>query len=101
MNFFQKNLCGKGIFLVNCLLLGIIQDRRLFGTRIMKIFETSLWKRNFLSVGGSLTLIKSMLSTLPIHNISLFKMLVAVKLRLDHIKRNSHGKDVVTTGNCI
>lgn len=39
-------------------------------------------------MGGSLTLIKSMLSTLPIHDISLFKMLVAVKLRLDHIKRN-------------
>lgn len=54
-----------------------------------KIFlEESLWKRNFFSMGGSPTLIKSMLSTLPIHNISLFKMLVAVKVRLDHIKRN-------------
>uniref|UniRef100_A0A2N9EVX7 Reverse transcriptase zinc-binding domain-containing protein n=1 Tax=Fagus sylvatica TaxID=28930 RepID=A0A2N9EVX7_FAGSY len=46
------------------------------------------WKRMYLSKGGRLTLIKSTLSSLPTHFLSLFPILVAVASRIDKIQRD-------------
>ncbi|CBI24109.3 hypothetical protein VitviT2T_017099 [Vitis vinifera] len=47
-----------------------------------------MWRRQYISKGGRLTPIKSMLSSLPIYFISLFQMSRRVRLRLEKIYRN-------------
>ncbi|GMP84262.1 hypothetical protein CsSME_00037854 [Camellia sinensis var. sinensis] len=55
---------------------------------IVKKFKLRLatWKRKHLSFGGRLTLIKSMLSSLPVYYLSLFKMHVSVIKELESIQ---------------
>lgn len=44
------------------------------------------WKRKLLSFGGRLTLIKSVLSSLPVYYLSIFKMPQSVIMTIDHLR---------------
>ena len=48
----------------------------------------ALWKRQYISKDGRLTLIRSVLSNMPTYLLSLFQLPKKVKLRLDKIQRN-------------
>lgn len=50
--------------------------------------KLALWKRMFLSFAGRLTLIRSMMSNLPVYFLSLFKMPVGVARSIDTIQSN-------------
>ena len=51
-------------------------------------FRLSSWKRQYISKGGRLTLIRSTLSSLPIYFLSLFRMPKIVRSRLKKIQRD-------------
>nr|GEX09325.1 RNA-directed DNA polymerase, eukaryota [Tanacetum cinerariifolium] len=57
---------------------------------IIKKFSSklSLWKAHLLSVGGRLTLIRSVLGNLPIYYMSLYRMLIRVQQNLESIRKN-------------
>ncbi|RVW60625.1 putative ribonuclease H protein [Vitis vinifera] len=48
----------------------------------------ALWKRQFLSKGGRITLIKSTLASIPLYQMSLFRMPKSVARRLEKLQRN-------------
>ena len=48
----------------------------------------AVWKRQYISKGGRLTLIRSTLSNLPIYLLSLFRLPKGVKYRLEKIQRD-------------
>ena len=50
--------------------------------------KLALWKRQYISKGGRLTLIKSTLSNLLIYTMLLYRMPTGVKLRLEKIQRD-------------
>ena len=50
--------------------------------------KLALWKRQYISKAGRLTLIRSTLSNLPIYIMSLFRMPKGVKARLEKIQRD-------------
>ena len=50
--------------------------------------KLSLWKRNYLSLGGRITLIKASSSNFPVYYMSLLRMPVAVKEKLDRLRRD-------------
>ena len=60
----------------------------------------STWKRQYISKGGRLMLIRYTLSTLPIYLLSLFRLPKRVKSRLEKIQRdflwggNSHSRKI-------
>lgn len=51
----------------------------------------AIWKANYLYFGGRMNLIKATLSNLPIHYLSLFKMLQGRGRKLKGFKINSYG----------
>jgi hypothetical protein len=51
----------------------------------------SLWKAGSLSIGGRVTLIKSVLNSLPTYYLSLFKAPISVIDKLDRMRRNFCG----------
>ncbi|GJW66412.1 RNA-directed DNA polymerase, eukaryota, reverse transcriptase zinc-binding domain protein [Tanacetum coccineum] len=48
----------------------------------------SKWKLNTLSIGGRLTLIKSVLTSIPLYQMSIFKVPIGVLNKLESIRRN-------------
>ncbi|RVW45235.1 LINE-1 retrotransposable element ORF2 protein [Vitis vinifera] len=48
----------------------------------------AMWKRQYISKGGRITLIRSTLSNLPIYFMSIFHLPRAVRMRLDKIQRD-------------
>ena len=55
-------------------------------TQVAKIFDG--WKRAFLSKGGRLTLIRAVLSSLPIYFLSLFKMPQGIVNNIEKLMRD-------------
>lgn len=47
----------------------------------------STWKANYLSIGGRVTLIKSVLSNLPVYYISIFRCPTSIIKRLERLQR--------------
>ena len=50
--------------------------------------KLALWKRNYISKGGRLTLIKSTLPSLPIYQLSLVRMPISLAKWLEKLQRN-------------
>ena len=48
----------------------------------------ALWKRQYISKGGRITLIKSMMASMPIYQMSLFRMPKVVARRLEKLQRD-------------
>ncbi|GKE16345.1 RNA-directed DNA polymerase, eukaryota [Tanacetum coccineum] len=48
----------------------------------------SKWKLNTLSIGGRLTLLKSVLTSIPLYHMSIFKVPIGVLNKLESIRRN-------------
>ena len=48
----------------------------------------ALWKRQYISEGGRLTLIRSTLSNMPIYYMSILRIPRSVRLRLEQIQRD-------------
>ncbi|XP_010258726.1 PREDICTED: uncharacterized protein LOC104598390 [Nelumbo nucifera] len=70
--------------------LGDNPKRESFWNLVVESFEKKLvsWKRNYLSMGGRITLIKATLANLPIYFLSVFKILVKVANRLEKMMRH-------------
>ena len=79
--------CKVGNLLANCLGLPLGDPHNLLGAwdAMEKRYHKRLamWKKQYISKGGKLTLIQSTLSSLPICFISLFRMPRIVSLRLE------------------
>ena len=59
------------------------------------------WKRVYLSKGGRLTLLKSILSSLPPYFLSLFTISIVVAARLERIQRNFYGDHLKGASNTL
>ena len=53
------------------------------------------WKRSFLSRGGRLSLVESVLSSMSIYFLSLFKIPVSVAKEIESLMRDFYGKAVM------
>ena len=53
--------------------------------------QLALWKRDYIDKGGRLTLITSTLASLPLYQMSLVRMLVAMARRLETLHRSFLG----------
>ncbi|RVW93100.1 putative ribonuclease H protein [Vitis vinifera] len=51
-------------------------------------WKLALWKRQYISKGGRITLIKSTLASMPLYQLSLFRMPKIVARRLEKLKRD-------------
>ena len=51
----------------------------------------ALWKRQYLSKGGRITLIKSTLSNIPLYQMSVFRMPKSVARRIEKLQRDFCG----------
>ena len=84
--------CGVGSLPIMYLGLPLGAPHRAMGVwdAIEERFRTKLasWKRQYISKGGRLTLIRSTLSSLPIYFLSLFRMTKLVCSKLEKIQRD-------------
>ncbi|EOY12746.1 Uncharacterized protein TCM_031281 [Theobroma cacao] len=84
--------CKVGALPTNYLRLPLGANLRPMGTwqPIIDKFNSRLagWKGQFLSMGGRLTLINSVLSSLPLFYLSIFRLPTMVKQKLEAIQRN-------------
>ena len=51
-------------------------------------WKLALWKRQYISKGGRITLIKSTLASMPLYQLSLFRMPKIVARRLEKLQRD-------------
>ena len=51
-------------------------------------WKSALWKRQYISKGGRVTLIKSTLASMPLYQLSLFRMPRTVARRLEKLQRD-------------
>ncbi|RVW52460.1 putative ribonuclease H protein [Vitis vinifera] len=51
----------------------------------------ALWKRQYISKGGRITLIKSSLASMPIYQMSIFRMPKSVAKRVEKVQKTSYG----------
>ena len=51
-------------------------------------WKLALWKRQYISKGGRITIIKSTLASMPLYQLSLFRMLRIVARRLEKLQRD-------------
>ena len=85
--------------------LGIpIHFRRLSNNDWLKVQERfekrlSSWKEKNLSAGGRLTLINSVLSSLPIYMMSFFEIPKGVRKKLDYFRSHFFGSAMSRSGN--
>lgn len=63
--------------------------------------KLSTWKANYLSISGRVTLIKSVLSNLPVYYYSLFKRPAVVIKRLERLQREFLWTKIVPRRNSI
>ena len=70
--------------------LGGNPNREVFWNPVIKKVEQRLapWKRNFISKGGRLVLIKAVLSSLPSYFMSVFSIPALVAKKLEKLQRN-------------
>ena len=84
--------CGVGSLPTTYLGLPLGAPHRAMGVwdTIEERFRKRLasWKRQYISKGGKLTLIRSTLSSLPIYFLSLYRMPKLVRSRLEKIQRD-------------
>ena len=84
--------CSVGVWPIKYLglSLGGNPTRRTFWEPVVTKAAKRLdgWKRAFLSRGGCLTLIRSVLSSLPIYYLSLFKMLLGIANNIEKLMRD-------------
>lgn len=79
-----------------------ISKRRLWDPVIERIDKKStFWKGNYLSLGGRITLIKSMLASMPTYFLSCFKCPSAVVKRLERIRETFFGMIPLRKENTI
>ncbi|XP_059623114.1 uncharacterized protein LOC132266277 [Cornus florida] len=84
--------CGTSSFLISYLGLPLGDSSRSVGSwnPVIKRFERRLagWKKQYLSKGGKVTLVKSTLSNLPTYFLSLFQIPSSIVGRLEMLQRN-------------
>ncbi|RVW81724.1 LINE-1 retrotransposable element ORF2 protein [Vitis vinifera] len=61
----------------------------------------ALWKSQYISTGGRITLIKSTMVSMPVYQMSLFQMPISVARRLENCKETSCGEGVTWRGKLI
>lgn len=83
--------------------LGASLSRKLTWKPVVEKFKKKLsgWKRRVSSFAGRVTLIKSMLSALPVYYMSLFKMPDCVAKEIDRIQASFYGVIQNTIGRSI
>ena len=59
----------------------------------------AMWKRQYISKGGRITLIRSTLSNLPIYFMSIFQIPRAVRIRLERYKEIFCGEEALLSRN--
>ena len=77
--------------------LGGNPNREAWGNPILnKIrLRLALWKRNFMTKGGRLVLIKSVLSSLPTYGMSVFRILIGVANHMEKLQREFFWNDCI------
>lgn len=83
-------LCKKLPLTYLGLPLGASPRKKSTWKRVIDKFKAKLasWKRKLLSYGGRLTLVKSVLSSLPVYYLSLFKLPEGVAKIIDRLQAN-------------
>ncbi|GJV79890.1 RNA-directed DNA polymerase, eukaryota [Tanacetum coccineum] len=93
INIQKSHLLGVGIP-DNCVAeaaksIGFMSSKKAWDETINKMKKRlSRWKLNTLSVGGRLTLLKSVLGSTPIYNMSIFKVPKSVLNYMESLRRN-------------
>lgn len=72
----------------------IFEEKRILGPGFRQMqMEISIWKANYLSFGGRITLIKETLSNLPTYYLSFFKIPKGFAADIERLQTNFYGGD--------
>ena len=80
--------------------LGASPRRQAMWKPVIELIKKHLssWKKRFISFGGRLVLIKSVISSLPIYYMSLFKIPEGVAKCIEQIQADFYGKVMMRIG---